>query len=259
MKEITYHDRSYLRQNNLVMSVNEKKVQFINGIAAVHATVRSEYDTDTYSGIINEEYQEVFDDDEQYGDACRYLMFLGYNTKILRSGENDFIVTVRVGDEYHSYYLNRHVRIEDGKAVLVNEDIGKYYKTNLENILIIGGRYDVHDKKLYNITKGKHICGGYDEISVIEGRPDYFAVKKSITSLTKDSPKDEDLYLTDELYFQIDQNGHIVSKVFSQRKLDFLDYGDVSLDEYPMYRKKELIEESQKLKENVYSLRRTKN
>ena len=84
-------------------------------------------------------------------------------------------------------------------------------------------------------------------------------MKKSITSLTKDSPKDEDLYLTDELYFQIDQNGHIVSKVFSQRKLDFLDYGDVSLDEYPMYRKKELIEESQKLKENVYSLRRTKN
>ncbi len=241
------------------MTVDEKKVHFINGIAAVHATVRGEYKTTTCSGIINEEYQEVFDDDyELYGDARRYLMFLGYNTKILRCGENDFIVTVRVSDDNYSYYVNRHVRMEDRKATLINENIGEYHKTNLENMLMIGRKFNWYDKKLYNIMKGKYTCRGYDEISVIDGQPDYFAVKKSITSVTKDSRKNEDLYLIDDLYFQIDQNGHIVSKIFSTRKLDFLGYGDKNIDDYPMYRKQELIEESQKLKDNVYLLRRSK-
>ena len=69
------------------------------------------------------------------------------------------------------------------------------------------------------------------------------------------SSKSEDLYLTDDLYFQIDQDGHIISKVYSQRKLDFLNYADTDVDNYLIYRKKELIEESSKLKEAVHSLK----
>ncbi len=76
--------------------------------------------------------------------------------------------------------------------------------------------------------------------------------------MTEESPRDENLYLTDDLYFQIDQNGHIISKIFSQRKLEFLDYGDVDIDDYPLYCKQELIEESKKLKQAVYSLRNYK-
>ncbi len=258
MKEITYHDRDYLRYNNLVMRVDEEQVNFINGIAAVNAIVSNRKDGKSkgiYSGIINEEYQEVFDDDEQYGDANRNLMFVGYNTNILRCWEKDFIVTVRQGDEYHTCYANKHIRIEDMKATLINENIGDYSKTNDENILIIGGDFNWHDKKLYNISKGESIGGGYDEISVIDGKPDCFAVKKRVTSLTEESRNDEKLFLTDDLYFQIDQNGHIISGVYSQRKLAFLDYGNTNIDDYPMYCKQELIEESQKLKEAVYSLR----
>ena len=73
--------------------------------------------------------------------------------------------------------------------------------------------------------------------------------------MTEESSKDEDLYLTDDLYFQIDQNGHIVSRIFSERKLEYLDYGDTDINNYPIYRKQELIEESKKLKEAVHSLK----
>ena len=255
MKEITYHDRRYLRSNDLVMTVDEEKVHFINGIAAVNATVNNEK---TYSGIINEEYQEVFDNEYRYGEARRYLMFLDYNTNIFRCGENDFIVTVRTGDKYHFSDSYKHIRIKDMEATLINNGIGEYFKTNLENILIIGGHRNWHDKGLYNVTKGEHICKGYDEISIIEGYPDRFFVKKRVTSLTEKST-DEDLYLTDDLYFQIDQNGHIISKIFSRRKMQYLDYGDLNIDNYPMYCEQELIEESinksPKLKEAIYSLK----
>ena len=183
MKGITYHDRKYLRNNNLVMRVDEEHVHFINGIAAVNAIVSSREDEiykKIYSGIINEEYQEVFDDEEEYGDANRNLMFLGYNTNILRCGEKDFIVTVQQGDEYHTCYANKHIRIEDMKETLINENIGDCSKTNDENILIIGGDFNWHDKKLYDIAKGKYIGEGYDEISVIDGYSDRFAVKKEL-------------------------------------------------------------------------------
>lgn len=76
--------------------------------------------------------------------------------------------------------------------------------------------------------------------------------------MTEESTKNEDLYLTDYLYFQINQNGLIISKIFSQRKLEFLDYGVTDIDHYPLYRKQELVEGSKKLKEVVYSLRQYK-
>lgn len=254
MKDITYHNRDYLRRNNLVIQVDEEQVHFINGIAAVNATIVGR--KENISGIINEEYQEVFDDEIQYGESRRNLMFFEYNTKILRCGENDFIVTVRQGDEYHWHYANKHIRIQDMKTTLINENIGgEYLKTNNENILIIEKPFNWHDKKLYNIAKGEYIKGSYDEISIIDGYPNCFAVKKRINSLVEKSSKDEDLYLTDNLYFQIDQNGHIISKIFSQRKLEFLDYGDTDVDNYPLYCKQELVEESKKLKEAVYSLK----
>lgn len=259
MKQIIYHSRNYLGSNNLVLNVDEEQVHFINGIAAVNATVvgQNGRENETISGIINEAYQEVFDDKSQcaWSYAGRYLMFIPYNKNILRCGENDFIVTVRQGDENHWYYAYKHIRIKDMKATLVNEDIGECFKTNDENILIIGGVSNWHNKKLYNIAKGEHIDGHYDEISIIDGYPNRFAVKKYINSLTEDSSKGEDLYLTDDLYFQIDQNGHIISKIFSKRKLEFLDYGDTPIDDYPSYRKQELVEESQKLKAAVHSLR----
>ncbi len=263
MREITYHNRrylSYLRSNDSVISVDEEQVHFINGIAAVNIT---DSKGKMCSGIINEEYQEVFDDDEyQYGKACRNLMFLRYNTNIFRCGENDFIVCTRRGDDYHFYYTNMHIRIVDRKAMCINKDIGEYFKTNLENILIIGGNRNWHNKGLYDITKGKQICEGYDEISVIDGDPNRFFVKKRITSLTEESTS-EDLYLTDNLYFQIDQNGHIISKVFSERKIQYLNYGDQDIDDYPMYCRQELVEESQKQspkrKEMIDSLKYGKN
>ena len=185
-------------------------------------------------------------------------MFLRYNKNILRFGENDFIVNQQQSDEFYTFYSNKHIRIEGMKAILINENIGEYSKTNDENILIIGGDFNWHDKKLYNISKGEYIGGGYDEISVIDGYSNRFAVKKRVTSLTEESRKDERLFLTDDLYFQIDQNGNIISRIFSQRKLEYLDYGDTNIDDYPMYCKQELIEESQKLKEAVYSLRHCK-
>ncbi len=255
MKEITYHNRRYLRSNDLVLSVDEEQVHFINGIAAVNI---KDGNRKLYSGIINEDYQEVFDDEYRYGEARRYLMFLRYNTNIFRCGENDFIVRTRHGDDHNFYYTNAHIRIVDKKAIFINKDIGEYYPTNLKNIFIIDGNMNWHDKGLYDISKGKHICGGYDEISVVDGYPNHFFVKKRITSLTEEAT-DEDLYLTDYLYFQIDQNGHIITKIFSERKMQYLNYGDLNIDDYPMYYKQELIEESQKqsprLKEVIYSLK----
>jgi len=262
MKTITYHDRKYLRKNNLVMLVNEEEVHFINGIAAVNAIVidRNSEEKTICSGIINEEYQEVFDDEDQYGNYLirRNLMFLEYNTNILRCGENDFIVSVCRGNDDFSYTVNKHIRIKDMKATLVNEDIGYYFKKNNENILIIDGMFNRHEKKLYNIAKGEFLKEAYDEIFIIEDNPNCFTVKKRVNSLTEESSKNEDLYLSDDLYFQIDQDGNIISKVFSQRKLDYLDYGDLDINQYPTYRKQELVEKNKKLKDAVYSLKRSK-
>lgn len=238
--------------------------KFINGIAAVNAISIDKRGIMTdriVSGIINEEYQEVFDDDDEYGefDARRYLMFLGYNTYIERFGENDFIVTVRNGDEYHYHYANRHIRIKDKKATVINKDIGEYVKTNDENILIIAGNFNWHNKGLYNIAEGRHIGTVYEGISTIDGYSDRFYVNKRMDSLTEDSSKDDSLCITDNLYFQIDQNGHIVSQIFSERKLGFLDYGDEDLDNYLVCYKQELVEEGKKLKEAVYSLKYNKS
>lgn len=259
MKKIIYHNRDYLRSNNLTINVDEEQVCFINGIAAINAIVTGKNGKadGIISGIINESYQEIFDDENQYGDCDirRNLMFLGYNKNILRCGENDFIVTVRQGNEYHWHDANKHIRIKDMKAILINKDIGEYSRTNDENILIIGGMFNRHNKKLYNITSGEYTNGSYDEISIIDGYSNRFVVKKHINSLTEDSSRDEDLYLTDDLYFQIDENGHIISKIFSQRKLGFLDYGNTDIDNYPSYCKQELVEESKKLKDAVYSLK----
>lgn len=262
MREITYHNRDYLRSNNLVMNVDEEQVHFINGIAAVNATVhgfRTKTGSEIYSGIINEEYQEVFDDEVQYGDigAIRHLMFLGYNTNILRCGENDFVVTVRQGDEYHCRYAYKHIRIMDMKATLINEDIGEYIKTNDGNILITGGLFNQHGKKLYNVIQGKHIGSGYSKIDSIDGSNQFYVVKR-VSSRTKENSKgEEDLCLTDDLHFQIDSNGHIISRVLSSRK-GYLNYGDADIDNYPMLCRNELIEESESFKKEVYSLKRCK-
>lgn len=158
-------------------------------------------------------------------------------------------------------WLKKEIREKEiylGKFYIDNQFINcalcKDSKTNNENILIING-WD--NKKLYNVAKGEFI-GEYTDISIMDGCSNCFTVKKRVNSLTKESSKDEDLYLTNNLYFQIDQNGLIISQVFSQRKLDSLDYGDINIDDYPTYLKQGLIEESPKLKENVYSLRHYK-
>lgn len=124
------------------MLVDEEQVHFINGIAAVNVIAMDINRSDKYicSGIINEEYQEVIDDEDQYEKFVirRNLMLLEYNKNILRCGENDFIVTVHQGDEYFSC-VNKHIRIKNMKATIINENVGKYLKTNNENILIIRG------------------------------------------------------------------------------------------------------------------------
>ena len=102
MKEITYHDRRYLRSNDLVMTVDEEKVHFINGIAAVNATVNNEK---TYSGIINEEYQEVFDNEYRYGEARRYLMFLDFLCKVRTNFRNILLFFARATTTFLTYFF----------------------------------------------------------------------------------------------------------------------------------------------------------
>lgn len=258
MREIVCHDRDFLI-GDIAVYVDENDVQFINGIAAVNATanVGKRKTPQTYSGIIDENYNEVFDVDyKKFGEACQNLMFIGYNSHITRCGENDFIVTVRQGDEYHTHYAIKHIRLDGLKASFVNQDIGSYSKSNNENILIIGGEIKCNNSKmLYDVKKGQYVTEAFDEISVIEGSDDRFAVKKRITSLTEDSPKGEDLYLVDDLYYQIDSTGAIVSKIFSKRKLDYLDYDSKDVKEYLNYCKQELIAGSKVLQEKVRALR----
>lgn len=258
LRPIVLNDRDYyFIGDDFKLSVVEENVHFINGIAAVKAIG---YNNQTKKkveccGIINEDYMEVFSDKNttyrNEKEAKRSLMFLCQNKSILRYNENDFIVTRLRVSEFFSYKTNSHVRIENDRVILINKDIGSYIKTNNDNILITCDSHNTRCR-LYNISMGKYVSEIYSEILPIDNEPNVFIVRQQIDSL--EDGKIDNFVIKDNLYFQIDENGNIVSKILSSRKAEYLNYDNISIDKYLETYKNELASEMKKLKGGVYSL-----
>ncbi len=221
MKEIKLNDCSYLRGRVIEsVRVDETKLEFRNGVAVAEANVRGgdRYNPfwDTWEGLINENFQEVFGDTlpDSYE---RNLMFLPYNKKITRFGDNDFIVNMSCYESGRQWKEYRHIRTVNGFPTLVNRVSCCNKKVN-EALMIMGK----NKKALYSVESGEMLTPYVDSISESEMYYDIFDIMTSVSSLSFEKFKQ----LNDVLCFKINSAGRTVSKVLSSLEDGYLPYGN---------------------------------
>ena len=164
IKNDNYYGSHEMWSSDAVIYIDEKEVNFINGIAAVNAHVIYNRKSRVWacSGVIDENYNEYFNTKNKYGEELvitRNLMFYGYNSDILRVGENDFFVKVKLGyyDSGAYRFIIKHIRLNEGKLELINGDIGAdYEKTSSNNLLITSDLFG-ENKRLYDVSSGQFL------------------------------------------------------------------------------------------------------
>ena len=164
IKNDNYYGSHDMWSSDAAIYIDEKEVNFINGIAAVNACVIYNKKSRVWacSGVIDENYNEYFNTKNKYGEELvitRNLMFYGYNSEILRVGENDFFVKVKLGyyDSGAYRFIIKHIRLNEGKLELINGDIGaNYEKTSSNNLLITSDLFG-ENKRLYDVSSGQFL------------------------------------------------------------------------------------------------------
>lgn len=252
--------------------VDDQNVEFIGDYALVQAvmvsttrrniTIPEEHLNSIYKvyvhikenlvfGIINKEYKEAFSDLYKAGkstnSAHEYLMFYRFNREIIRIGEKDFIVTVSYYDDDRNWLEIKHLRIVKKTIRLINDKLPELKPTNIKTILksryflydvkaakAIGPKYSlIEDFKKYNSSKGEIIMAA--------------KVVDNITSLKMNGiyiPKNKDTALSTELHFYINEEGKIVSNIYST--FDQEKYGWQTHKEYKLLRR-EILEKLKSL------------
>lgn len=213
MKEIKLNDYPYFLRKGRVESarIDETKLEFRNGVAVAEATVAitgADNHMGVYvcSGLINEKFEEVFGEKVETNFVESALMFIPGNKRILRFGDDDFIVDSRWGaDVSNKEYL--HIRTQNGVLELMNYDLGPCTKTSDDTIAIIGE----DEKALYSIEHAKELTPYVESISESETYDGIFDV------IAKVKPLDVENYsqLLDFLYFKMNAEGRCVSSVLS--------------------------------------------
>jgi len=223
MKEIKLNGCSHLRGGIVeTAKVDETKLEFRNGVAVAEAEVKGVRVTPSWhpfsytcEGLINENFQEVFED--KLPDSYeRNLMFLPYNEEIIRFGDNDFVVNMSCYEDGSWWEEYRHIRIINGVSTLVNQVASCTKKVN-ETLMIMGN----NKKALYSIERGEMLTPYVESIRESEAYCDVFDVMASASSI---SSKKSSL-LEDFLYFKINLGGRVISKVLSSLEDGYLLYG----------------------------------
>ena len=205
MKSIKLNEVNYLRDEIISAEIDDTNLVFRNGIAVVKASItignfctnKSHY---VCCGLINENYEELYKDKSNLFE--RNLMFMPFNKSIVRCGNNDFIVEVSCRDDNRIWTEYRHIRIVDGVPTLINRNLGGCQKTSFENIVIAGYR----NKTLYDTNEGRALTPPLMKIEESQEEGIFNVVAK----IEVDSS-----YCVDYLFFKINSEGIIVSRVLS--------------------------------------------
>lgn len=230
MRSIKLNEVNYLRDAVISAKIDDSDLDFRNGIAVAKANItisdfckhESHYEC---WGLINESYEEVYEDKINLFE--RNLMFMPFNKSIVRYGDNDFIVEVSCRDDNRIWTEFRHIKVIDGVPTLVNRNLGGCQKTSLENIVIAGFR----NKTLYNISEGTKVTPPLMKIE--EFQEEIFNAVVKIQA--------ENSYYVDYLFFKINKEGKIISRVLSSLANRFLDEPYVSIDGLLLKRQAQLI------------------
>jgi len=252
MREIKLNSVEYLRGKILSASVDEEKLEFINGVALARATVISNNgggdDVFACYGLIDEHFLEVYADTQKNDfKAQRNLMFMKYNLGAERILDNDFVIKVACGADNGSWIEYRHIRIVDGVPMTVNK-IGKYVRTKLDR-LVICNWYDSF--YLYDISTGKIVTPHLASIRETDENDKLFDVSVEVML-------EEGKYgLVDNLFFRIDSKGNIVSSVLSSLENGYLDVvpDETSIEELVQSRKQYLQEREVQFGEELKEFR----
>lgn len=227
MKEIICRE-GYLRgRRDFEVMVDEATVNFINGLALVKATKKIQYyhpikteEIECY-GLINESFEEAFGDD--YKDrAGRYLMFLGMNFDAKRVGANDFIISVHVSDNDRNWDEYKHVRLVDGKPVVLNV---------FQNICQINSNHlIIAERRVYDVLQARFTTKEYSSIEAlptVEGICPQILVSDQVDSYEyenadrKWAPTNGKTGIEDRLFFTINFGGQITSPIYSRLSKDW--------------------------------------
>lgn len=220
MKRIILNGCSHLRGGIVEnATVDETKLEFRNGVAVAEAEVKGVRVTPSWhpfsytcEGLINENFQEVFED--KLPDSYeRNLMFLPYNEKITRFGDNDFVVNMSCYEDGSWWEEYRHIRIINGVPTLVNQVAPCTKKIN-ETLMIMGENKNT----LYSIEQSKMLTPYVESIRESETYDGIFDVMAKVKPLDGENH----LQLLDFLYFKMNAEGRCVSSVLSSLENDYI-------------------------------------
>lgn len=249
MREIKLNSVEYLRRNIISATVDEDQLEFKNGVALARAVVTSSYHGKVYScwGLIDEQFQEVYSDSQQEDfKAQRNLMFMEYNLGAERLLDNDYIIKVACGADNGTWIEYRHIRVVDGIPMTINK-IGKYVRTKLDR-LVICSWYDSF--YLYDISTGKMVTPHLASIKETDENDELFDV--SIKVMLENG----NCGLVDNLFFRIDSEGNIVSKVLSSLENGYLDVApEESIEELVQSRKQYIQEREEQFEKELKEFR----
>lgn len=231
MITIKLNDVGFFREKEISAEINDTNLDFRNGIAVAKANLTifapcvqgTSYEC---VGLVNENYEEAFAD--KNNRFALNLMFMPFNKSIIRCGDNDFIVEVSCRDDNRIWTEYRHIKVINGVPTLINRNLGGCQKTSLENIVIAG----FNNKTLYDTNDGKKVTSPLTKIEESQEEGIFNAVAKI---------QIENSYCTDYLFFKINREGIIVSKVLSSLENRFLDEDYVAADDLLSRRKEQLI------------------
>lgn len=259
MKEIKLKELIFKR-NEISATVDEKNVEFKNGVALVRASVVVDHlgNLTTYQcyGLIDENFQEVYSisstDSPSEFSAKENLMFFPKNTLSLRIGDNDFIVKTvcRISGLFAEVYEHVHID-ENGKPIKISSDLGIPKKTKYDNLVILsmGNGY-----MLYDINKGSVVTPRLYSIKESETDEQTFDVVEKIAL----NDKENGFGFVDYLSFKIDGKGNLVTAVLSSLESAYLDVPNgVTVEEFLRMRREELEERRNQFREELLEFRKS--
>lgn len=220
MRNIKLKEVKHLRSEVISAKIDDADLDFRNGIAVANANITISFfgAQDSYEcvGLINEDYEEAYENKPNH--FGQNLMFMSFNKEIVRCGDNDFIVEVSCRDDNRIWTEYRHIRIVNGVPTLISRNLGGCQKTSLENVVIAG--FSI--KTLYDTSEGKKVTPSLAKIEESQEEGIFNAVAKI---------KVENSYYIDYLFFKINNEGMIVSRVLSSLANRFLDEPYIAIND----------------------------
>ena len=246
------HEYPYLRSDVVSIRVNKENLCFREGMAVAKAIVTykgmdSKFYTYECMGVINENFEECFDDQHFEGED---LMFLPCNKEIMRCGDHDFIVRVEKENAIQNGVEYHHIRIYSKVPMLVNRDLvkqpfGTILPTDKEEIIVAGNQF-------YSVSTCSYLTRPLTSIEKAEGYPRVFLIRDFIKP---ENMETEDF--SEYLQFSMNTSFELESGILSSGKLDFIGFPK-TFAEYEMVRLsrlKELLQEGEKYNNYLRAMR----